>query len=48
MDFLGTSWSRDEEQNLENLAAAGQRKNLSHVGADPFEVLWRLNDPDQS
>lgn len=48
MDFLGASWTGDEEEDLEDVAAAGHGEDLCHPGADPFEMFRGLNDPDES
>lgn len=48
MNFLGAPWPCNEEKDLEDLAAAWHGKNVRHPCPDPFEVLRRLDDPDQS
>lgn len=48
VDLLGAPWPGDEEEDLENLATARHREDLSHPGADPLKVLWGLDDPDKS
>lgn len=47
MNFLGAARSRDEEEDLKDFATTGHGQNVCHPCADPFEVLRRLNDPDQ-
>ena len=47
MDLLGAARASDEEQNLQDLAAAWHGQNLCHPCTDPFQVLGRLDNPDE-
>lgn len=48
VDFLRASWTGDEEEDLEDVAAARHGEDLCHPGADPFKMFRGLNDPDES
>jgi hypothetical protein len=47
VNLLGTARTSDEEQDLQNLAAAWHGQDLCHPCTDPFQVLGRLDDPDE-
>lgn len=48
VDLLGAAGTGDEQQDFEDLTAAGHGENVGHPGPDPFEMLRRLDDPDKS
>lgn len=48
MNLLGASGSRDEKENLENVAALLHAENLCHPWANPFQVFGGLDDPNEN
>ena len=48
MDLRGASRPCHEEKNLKNLSPSWKTEDCGHPRSDPFEMLWRLDDPDKN
>lgn len=48
MDLFGAARSSDEEEDFQDIATLIHGQDLCHPWSNPFEVLGRLDDPDEN
>ncbi|GMG30036.1 unnamed protein product [Aspergillus oryzae var. brunneus] len=48
LDFFSVTGTGDEQHDTQNLSAAIHGQDAGHPRANPFEVFWGLNNPNES